>query len=204
MTREALLWAAAAVLARDGFAGFDVDMVCAEARVERRLFYRHFQGPKGLLCALRQQPGFWPTAEELINEDAEALKAMPPAELMSEFFKRYLSAMLRRPQTLDVLAWEASQRNDLTRVLEVGRERTALEFFEQMHDDPPEDIDLSALVALVAGAVHFLAVRSRRARIFGGIDLRSERGIERIEKTIDDVFRRTLTGAEGPGQPPSE
>ena len=111
---------------------------------------------------------------------------------MAEFFKRYMRAIRRRPLTLEILSWEARERNAYTRVLELGRERTALEFFEHMEQDPPEDVDLSVLVALVAGAVHFLTVRSRVGDFFGGLDLRAEEDWRRVERAIEDLFRRSL------------
>lgn len=192
LTRERLVRAVGEVLARDGFKGLTDKKVCAEAAVECRLLYRHFRGLPGLLTAFRASPDFWPSAEELVAGDDEALRRLPPDALMSEFFKRYMRAMRRRPKTLEILSWEARERNAYTRVIELGRERTALEFFEYMHDDPPEDVDLSVLVALMAGAVHFLAMRSRVGDFFGGLDLRADEDWLRVERTIEYIFHRAL------------
>lgn len=192
LTRDKLVRAAGQVLAREGFAGLTEEKVCAQAGVERRLLYRHFHGLKGLLAAFRCSPDFWPTSAELVGEDSEALRRLPPDEFMAEFFKRYMRAIRRRPLTLEILSWEARERNAYTRVLELGRERTALEFFEHMEQDPPEDVDLSVLVALVAGAVHFLTMRSRVGDFFGGLDLRAEEDWRRVERAIEDLFRRSL------------
>ena len=192
LTRKRLVGAAGEVLAREGFKGLTEEKVCAEAGVERRLLYKHFHGLKGLLAAFRVSPDFWPTAEELVAGDEEALRRLPPHALMAEFFKRYMRAIRRRPRTLDILSWEGRERNAYTRVIEQGRERTALEFFEYMHDDPPEDVDLSVLVALVAGAVHFLTVRSRVGDFFGGLDLRADEDWLRVERAIEHIFRCSL------------
>jgi len=107
-----------------------------------------------------------------------------------------MAALLRRPVTLDILAWEAVERNDLTRALEEVRAKTALEFFELMEEDPPDEVDLTALVMLMAGAVNFLAVRSRVHRSLGGVDLSSQRGWRRFERTIDQVMRAVLAHPE--------
>jgi len=193
LTRERLVWAVGEVLVREGFQGLTEAKVCAQAGVERRLLFKHFHGLMELLATFRASSGFWPSAAELIAGDGETLRGLPPSELMAEFFKRYLRAMRKRPQTLEILAWEARERNTYARVLELGRERTALEFFEHMGEDPPEDVDLSVLVALMAGAVHFLAVRSRHCDSYGGLDLRSDEDWLRIERAIEDLFRRTLS-----------
>ena len=80
----------------------------------------------------------------------------------------------------------------LTRALEEVRVKTALEFFELMQTDPPEEVDLTALVMILAAAVNFLAVRSRMHRSLGGVDLQTEAGWKRIDATLDLMLERTL------------
>jgi len=62
-----------------------------------------------------------------------------------------------------------------------------------MEMDPPDDVDLTALVLFMAGAVNFLAVRSRMHKTLGGVDLQSEEGWQRIEKTIDKLIEGVLS-----------
>ncbi|MGL1862633.1 MAG: TetR/AcrR family transcriptional regulator [Pseudodesulfovibrio sp.] len=192
LTKNKLIKAVGKVMADVGFQQVGVNLVAREAGVDKKLIYRYFNGLTDLVAAYGQTIDFWPSAEELLGPDREAIRDMVPHELMSLFFKRYLRAILSRPHTLEILAWEAIERNDLTRGLEEVRARTALEFFELMEHDPPEDVDLTALVIIMAGAVNFLAVRSRIHRNLGGIDLQSEAGWERIEKTVDQLMEGIL------------
>ncbi|XXJ19441.1 TetR/AcrR family transcriptional regulator [Desulfovibrio caledoniensis] len=192
ITKEKLVKAVGKVLAKVGFQRLGVNMIAREAGVDKKLIYRYYQGLEGLVAEYGRTVEFWPTAEELLGEDAERIRAMSPAELMSQFFRRYMRAILRRPQTLEILAWEGVVRNDLTRALEEVRVKTALEFFELMQTDPPEEVDLTALVMILAASVNFLAVRSRMHRSLGGIDLQSEAGWKRIEDTLDLMLTRTL------------
>lgn len=192
MTQERLIKAVGKVMAEVGFQRLGVNLVAREAGVDKKLIYRYFHGLQGLVAAYGETVEFWPTAEELMRDDLERIREMVPHQLMALFFKRYLHAILRRPQTLEILAWEAIERNELTRGLEEVRAKTALEFFELMREDPPEHVDLTALVIVMAGAVNFLAVRSRIHRSLGGVDLQSDAGWGRIEGTIDLILERTL------------
>jgi AcrR family transcriptional regulator len=192
ITKEKLVRAVGKVLAEVGFQRLGVNMIAREAGVDKKLIYRYYHGLEGLVAEYGRTVEFWPTAEELLGEDAESIREMAPSELMSQFFRRYLRAILRRPQTLEILAWEGVVRNDLTRALEEVRVRTALEFFELMRADPPEEVDLTALVMILAASVNFLAVRSRMHRHLGGVDLQSEAGWKRIEDTLDLMLARTL------------
>lgn len=192
MTRQRLIDAVGKVLAEVGFQHLGVNQVAREAGVDKKLIYRYFGGLPGLIAEYGTTVHFWPSADELLGDDRDAANDMPPHQLMSLFFKRYLQAILRRPQTLEILAWEAIERNELTKPLEEVRARSALEFFERMGADPPEDVDLTALVIIMAGAMNFLAVRSRFHRTLGGVDLQTPEGWKRIERTVDRIMAGVL------------
>ncbi|QGY41395.1 TetR family transcriptional regulator [Pseudodesulfovibrio cashew] len=192
MTKQKLVQAVGQVMANVGFQQLGVNQVAREAGVDKKLIYRYFGGLEELVATYGRTLDFWPSAEELIGTDRDLIRSMPPSELVSLFFKRYLQAILARPNTLEILAWEALERNALTKALEEVRVKTALEFFELMNDDPPENVDLTALVLIMAGAMNFLAIRSRIHPTLGGIDLQSESGWDRIEKTIDKLMQAIL------------
>ncbi|HMM38447.1 MAG TPA: TetR/AcrR family transcriptional regulator [Desulfovibrio sp.] len=195
-TRRRLTQAMGTVLARVGFEAATVDLVIAEAGLKRGDFYRYFTRLSQLVAAYAHSGAFWPNAGDLIGRDREKLRRMSPDQLVAAFFKRTLRLLLDRPESLAIMAWEALSRNDLSRALEGVRERSALEFFELMEQDPPVDVDLTALVLFLAGGVNFLAVRSLVTGCVGGVDLVSPAGWARIEETIDLIVRRTL--AHGP------
>lgn len=192
LTKDRLVKAVGKVIAEVGFQRLGVNLVAREAGVDKKLIYRYYNGLQGLVVAYGETVEFWPTASELLKGDKEKMQTLEPWEVISEFFKRYLHAILSRPHTLEILAWEAIERNELTKALEDVRVRSALEFFELMEKDPPEDVDLTALVIIIAGAVNFLAVRSRIHRTLGGVDLQTEEGWNRIEDSLDMILQRVL------------
>ncbi|MBN2141090.1 MAG: TetR/AcrR family transcriptional regulator [Desulfovibrionaceae bacterium] len=192
IAKNRLIRAVGRVLAREGFARLGVSAVAREAGLDRSLVYRYFGGLKALVAAYGQSAGFWPTAEELLAGEGERIRGLGPGRLMGLFFRRYLEAILRRPETLDILAWEAVERNDLTRGLEAVRAKTALEFFEHLEEDPPAGVDLTALVLILYAAANFLAVRSRLLGHLGGVDLASDEGWERVKATMDLILDKTL------------
>lgn len=192
LTKTRLVKAVGKVMAKVGFQQLGVNLVAREAGVDKKLIYRYFNGLTELVAAYGRTLDFWPSAEELLGPDTETIRKLPPHELMALFFKRYMRAILNRPHTLEILAWESIERNELTMGLEEVRAQTALEFFELMEQDPPEDVDLTALVIIMAGAVNFLAVRSRIHRTLGGVDLQSDAGWKRIERTIDQLMEGIL------------
>jgi len=194
-TKDKLIEAVGRVLARDGFGSIDAASVAAEAGFDKRILIRHFGCLSNLVAAFGQSPEFWPSSQELLQGQAEDLKQMPAGQVVATFFKRYVAALRQRPQTLEILSWEMRERNELAGQLDDIRVRTALEFFEHIETDIPESPDLTAVVALMAGAVTYFLLRSRTSRFFGGFDFSDEADWQRLEKGIDDLLKESLCGA---------
>ena len=192
-TKEKLVKAVGKILSHDGFKGLGVNKVAKAAGVDKVLVYRYFGGLPQLVRAFSQTVDFWPTVEELQGPDPGRLQKMQPDEQVAEFFKAFIAALRKRPLTLDILAWELLERNELTRQLEDIRIKTILFYFEQLEAIPDDD-NLTAIVVLMSGAVNHLILRSRISSSVGGIDLESERGWERINVGIDlllkGIFKR--------------
>lgn len=192
-TRARLIKAVGKVLAKNGFKGLGVNKVAKEAGVDKVLVYRYFGGLPELIGEYSRTVDFWPTVNELVGPDPDRLRKLPPDRQVSEFFKSFLAALRRRPVTLEILAWELLERNDLSKQLEEIRVRTILEYFEFLEDIPDDDI-LPAIVVLMGGAVNHLLVKSRINNSLGGIDLTSEEGWNRIDEGIDllltGIFKR--------------
>ena len=149
-----------------------------------------------MVTAFGQSAAFWPTVAELREEVADRFAAMPPRAQLAHFFKATIRGLLARPRTLDILAWELMSRNRYTRLLEYPRVRAALEFFETVTGEVPETLDLTAVVAMLGGAVIFLTVRSRQSGVFGGLNLYDDTDRERVDRVLDLLLTGIIREAE--------
>lgn len=190
--RERLLAAVGEVLASDGYLAVTPDKVARKAGVPGDLLFRLFRGLEGLVEEYGRSPAYWPTLEELAGGDLITFQVLPLAEQLATIYNGYGRALRRRPQTLLIMSWEARQRTRLTRILEGVRVRRSLEIFEMVAADFPEDVDMSAVVAVAAAAMLHLSVRTVTCGHFGGLDLDVDHGWERIAETLRLMFTRTL------------
>lgn len=192
-TEAKLIKAVGNLLSKEGFKGLGVNKVAREAGVDKVLVYRYFGGLPQLVRAFSRTVDFWPSVEELQGPDRSRLLKLPPDRQVAEFFKAFIAALRKRPITLDILAWELVERNELTRQLEDVRIQTILLYFEQL-ETIPDDENLTAIVVLMGGAVSNLVLRSRFSSSVGGIDLTEESGWDRINNGIDlllkGIFKR--------------
>ena len=122
-TEERILAAVGEVLARDGFGALGINAIAREAGVDKVLIYRYFGGLPELLRQWGASGRFWPTVDELLGEDPRFVLALPLAERYALFFDRFIDALRARPLTLEILAAEIVERNELTAILEAEREQ---------------------------------------------------------------------------------
>jgi AcrR family transcriptional regulator len=186
-----LIDAVGSILARDGFLHVGINAIAHEAETDKALIYRYFGGLPELLAAYAESASFWPSAEEMAGGSLAALAALPLHARWEKALHHYIAELRRRPLTLEILAWELSERNEVTARLEGVRERRGLALSEVLARGAPPGSDVAAIAALFAGSVHYLLLRARKIRLFNGIDLSTEQGWERLEASA----QRMVLGA---------
>jgi AcrR family transcriptional regulator len=201
-TEERILAAVGVVLARDGFGALGVNAIAREAGVDKVLIYRYFGGLPELLQRWGSSGRFWPSVQELLGDDAQAMRALPLAQRYALFFDRFIDALRERPLTLEILAAETVERNELTAVLVAEREQWGFQAealfggaeFERM----PQ---LRGITLLLVAGVQYLLVRSRKVRVFSGIDLQSDAGWATLKASVAGMAQ-TMLGTPAPAAPP--
>ena len=195
-TEERILAAVGEVLARDGFGALGVNAIAREAGTDKVLIYRYFGGLSELLGTWGASGRFWPTMDELVGEDAAATLALPLPERYTLFFDRFIDALRRRPLTLEILAAEIVERNELTAILETEREQWGEQVEALLGGaDIERQPQLRGITLLLVAGVMYLLVRSRKIRIFGGIDLRSDEGWAALKAAVAGMAQQLLGAA---------
>ena len=196
-TEERILAAVGLVLARDGFGALGINAIAREAAVDKVLIYRYFGGLPELLQRWGSSGRFWPTLQEILGDDAQAMQALPLAERYALFFDRFIDALRARPLTLEILAAEIVERNELTAILEAEREQWGFQaealFGGEDFERAPQ---LRGITLLLVAGVVYLLVRARKIRIFGGIDLQSDAGWAALKAAVASMAQQLL-GAAG-------
>ena len=189
-TQQILIGGVGRVLAKEGFIGLGINAIAREARVDKVLIYRYFDGLPNLLKAYGQSGDFWPSVEEVLGPDENALRALPLALRTATIVMRLLDALRKRPQTIEILAWEAVQQNALTESLAEIREQWSREVITRMLPDSAKDEDdVLALASLLVGGFQYLLIRSRNTKVYGGIALNTEDGWRRIRNAALRAFQ---------------
>ncbi len=185
-TEERILGAVGQVLARDGFSGIGVNAIAKQAGVDKVLIYRYFGGLPELLRAWGDSGRFWPRVADLLAREPGLLER-PTAERYVAFFEHFIDELRARPLTLEILAAEVNDRNELTAILETEREQWGEEAARVPH--------ITALTVLLVLGVQHLLVRSRKVRTFSGIDVRTDAGWAELKAGIRTLAARLFGAA---------
>jgi len=196
-TTARILAAVGEVLARDGFGALGVNAVAKHAGVDKVLIYRYFGGMSELLKAWGESGRFWPALDELIGDDRPAFFALPLAERYARFFEHFIDGLRARPLTLEIMAAELSERNELTAILETEREEWGAEAGNLLGSDAWERRPaLRATTLLLVAGVQYLLIRSRTIRLFGGLDIRSDRDWAALKAAVRQLALDLLGDAQ--------
>lgn len=195
-TERRILLAVGEALAKGGFQALGINAVAAWAEVDKVLVYRYFGGLPALLAAYAERGDFWYGVDDLVGAHLPPPKSDTPGGWLELAMRRHVAWLKERPVTLEIMAWEMVERNELTMALSAVREARGMEAMERVARRfvLPPGLDLAALVALFAAATNYLLVRSRGIRHFQGLDLRRDDGWERLFATIGLVGKALTTG----------
>jgi AcrR family transcriptional regulator len=184
-TMARILAAVGETLSADGFRAIGINSIAKRAGVDKVLIYRYFGGLPELLAAYGKSGAFWPSVEDLLGDHRDAFFALPLAERYCRFLEHFIDQLRARPLTLEILAQEVIERNELTAILESEREAWGTQAAAVLGGEEFVRVPgtRGGTILLIAG-VQYLLLRSRKIRTFGGFDLRSDDGWRALKSEI--------------------
>jgi len=189
-----VLTAVGQVLARDGFSAVGINAIAREAGVDKVLIYRYFGGLDALLRAWGTSGRFWPSVDELLGDTPEAVLSLPLADRYAVFFDRFVDALRARPLTIEIMAAEIQERNELAAILEEEREQWGAQaeaiFGGEQFESRPH---LKGITLLLVAGVQYLLIRARKIRVFGGVDLKSDGDWENLKGSVRAMAKQVLS-----------
>jgi len=158
-TRQRILKALETLLLEKGFPAVGINAIARQAGCDKVLIYRYFDGLDGLLQSFAEQADLWWSVAEIWPDDSADVD-LP--EFLHRLLQQHIEAIRQRPLTQEVMAWEMSEYNNLTRALARRRADQGVLLVKrvrQQYDQP--SIDLGGILGILGAAVNYLVMRTR-------------------------------------------
>jgi len=194
-TERAILGAAKALIAREGYAAFGVNAVAREAGCDKQLIYRYFGGTDGLVAAIGVASAGW-------IESALAPVRLPPGRPYGDValacVEALLDALRADPLMRQLIGWELASSDEAVQVM--ARARSAalgarVQPLLKSAAPPPAGADAPVLNALLIGAVQQAAMSGSAQGGFVGMALQTDADWMRLKAGL----RALVKGVYGTG-----
>jgi AcrR family transcriptional regulator len=188
-TRAAILTAAQALLADEGFSGFGVNALARKSGFDKQLIYRYFGGLDGLVDALGEALAGW-----VATHLAPVLTQDPGptyGNLVEAVMLAYLDALRGDSLMQKLVAWEVSDPSPQVRRLSDQRARAMGELVARLRGDrqPSPSLDAPALNAILIAAIQHLVLAGATSGRFSGMALTNEADWDRARAMLSRIVR---------------
>ncbi len=163
-TEQKLLQAVEQIMLKDGFPAIGINAIARQAGCDKVLIYRYFNGFDGLLQAFAETTELWWKIDEVITEADDQIGQTPLPEYLQTLLKRHAEALQSKPLTLEIMAWELSQQNNLTVALARTRAERGMLLVKKIranYQNP--SIDIGGILGVFGAAINYLVIRTRRS-----------------------------------------
>ena len=162
-TEQRILDAVAGILLQQGYPMVGINEVARQAGCDKVLIYRYFGGLDELLLAFAETTPLWWEVDEIITEQAADVAKIALPDYLETLLNRYVEVLESRPLALEIMAWEMSEQNGLTRALARIRSERGMELVKrirQFYAQP--NIDIGGILGVFGAAINYLVIRTRK------------------------------------------
>jgi AcrR family transcriptional regulator len=162
-TEQRLLEAVAALLLEQGYPAVGINSVARRAGCDKVLIYRYFGGLDELLLAFAETTTLWWEVDEIITESAADCETIALPDFLQRLLNRYVEALETRPLALEIMAWEMSEQNNLTRHLARIRSERGMQLVKRIrlyYRQP--NIDIGGILGVFGASINYLVIRTRK------------------------------------------
>jgi AcrR family transcriptional regulator len=188
-TRAAILTAAQALIADEGFSGFGINALARRSGFDKQLIYRYFGGLDGLIDALGAALAGWVAT----RMDHVLAKEPGPGygDLIEAVLLAYLDALKGDSLMQRLVAWELSDPSPQVSRLADQRAQGLGELVARLRGNrmPPPGVDAPAVNAVLIAAVQHLVLAGATSGRFAGLPLATEADWDRARASLGRLVR---------------
>jgi len=188
-TERKLIRAVGEVFRAQGYTGLGINKVARQAGVQKTLIYRYFGNVEQLFKTYLLEQDYWSSYQNNLNNILEENQEDYGKSLAKNVLKKQLDYFYSNEEMHQVIRWEISEKNEISRGISDARERMGEEMLS-LTDAYFKDtgVNFRALLALqIAGIYYFVLHAKVNGSTFCGIDISKESDMKELHRTLTQV-----------------
>lgn len=177
------------IVLRDGLSAVSIKQVAKESRTDVSVLTRRFTDDNGLIKAYTSKFDYF-INDVLCSIDMSSCSVI---EYFHRMATNLVTNLYQNKEMQEVMLWELSVNNKLTRKSARSRENTLQEIMLNISSKIRLDmgVDPRALLAVLVGGLYYLILRGNQST-FCGIEWNSKKGRELLINSLTDIIEKFL------------
>ncbi|WP_448137742.1 TetR/AcrR family transcriptional regulator [Sphingobacterium siyangense] len=197
-TKARMIAAVGKVIQKKGYHALNGPNIALECGLNKALIWNYFGGLDQLVEAYLTQKDFWQIGDKGVLEQMITNPGSISVSLIEELLNSQFNTFLKDKTKQKVIHWGLGEKTKALKNIADRRELLGEELFKHVDSKfENSENDLRATLAILVSSIYYLSLQAKSTgSTFCGIDVNTEAGKERIQKTMHKILEQTFSDVE--------
>ncbi|WP_343567272.1 TetR/AcrR family transcriptional regulator [Sphingobacterium sp.] len=197
-TKARMIAAVGKVIQKKGYHALNGPNIALECGLNKALIWNYFGGLDQLVEAYLTQKDFWQIGDKGVLEQMITNPSSISISLIEELLQSQFNTFLKDKTKQKVIHWGLGEKTKALKNIADRRELLGEELFKHVDSKfENSENDLRATLAILVSSIYYLSLQAKSTgSTFCGIDVNTEAGKERIQKTMRKILEQTFSDVE--------
>lgn len=197
-TKARMIAAVGKVIQKKGYHALNGPNIALECGLNKALIWNYFGGLDQLVEAYLTQKDFWQIGDKGVLEQMITNPGSISISMVEELLKSQFNTFLKDKTKQKVIHWGLGEKTKALKNIADRRELLGEELFKHVDSKfENSENDLRATLAILVSSIYYLSLQAKSTgSTFCGIDVNTEAGKERIQKTMRKILEQTFSDIE--------
>ncbi|MDR3007778.1 MAG: TetR/AcrR family transcriptional regulator [Sphingobacterium sp.] len=197
-TKARMIAAVGKVIQKKGYHALNGPNIALECGLNKALIWNYFGGLDQLVEAYLTQKDFWQIGDKGILEQMVTNPSAISISLIEELLKSQFDTFLKDKTKQKVIHWGLGEKTKALKNIADRREMLGEELFKHVDSKfENSENDLRATLAILVSSIYYISLQAKSTgSTFCGIDVNTEAGKERIQKTMRKILEQTFSDVQ--------
>ena len=197
-TKRKLIQAVGEIIKTEGFSNLKISRIAKKAEVDRKLVYRYFGNVNYLIEAYVVENDYWMVFADQMKKMLDEHSYASSQELITAILQNQFQFFISQKEMQRIILWELSVNSPLMRSIHNARETMGQQFLELADGHFANGkVNFRAVAALLVGGIYYTILHTiYNGGAFTGLDIKSQKGIDEIQKAIGQIVGWAYREAE--------